>query len=374
MDKKIKVAQIIGKAGNGGVEAYIFNYFKALDKDKFQFDFYVCGESKIIDKQYVETNCGKIYNSPNITNVFSYIKFLCYKFKENKYDIVQSNLNTLSFISLYAAKKAGIKIRIANSLSTSNKKEYLRNLIKIFLKLFSKTFATDYFACSILSAKWMFGTNIINSKNFYLVRNAIPFDDYTYNEKLRNEVRKKLNLNNKFVIGTVGRLEKQKNQIFLIDIFHKLKELDSNSKLVIIGEGKLKNELIRKISKFGLTNDVLILDSSATGVGKEMAKYYNSFDVFVLPSLYEGLPTVGIEAQINGLPCFFADNITRETQISNNAFFESLNDVPSLRAYHILNEKVFSRESLIMNKSDFDISNAVKMLEQIYKNLKENRL
>ena len=369
--KKIKVAQIIGNAGNGGVETYIYNYFKTIDKNKFQFDFFVCGDSKIIDKDFIERNGCKIFDTPKITSIFSYLRFLRVHFKNNRYDIVQANLNTLSFVPLFAAKKEGIKIRIANSLSTSNKKEGLRNFIKKILKFFAKTFATNYFACSIFAGKRMFGDDIVDSKDFFLVRNAIPLNNYAFDNSKRNEIRKRLNLGDEFVIGTVGRLEKQKNQIFLIDIFYELKQKHSNAKLIIIGEGSLKDELLKKIAKFKLEKDVLILESSVTGVGKEMANFYNVFDVFVLPSLYEGLPTVGIEAQANGLPCFFSDNVTKETIIADNVHFKSLTCSPLSWADDILNCLDYKNRNSIIKNSDFNITNASIFLENIYVNLVE---
>ena len=370
-DKKIKVAQIIGKAGNGGVEAYIFNYFKTIDKNKFGFDFFVCGDSKIIDRDFVEQNGCKIFDMPEITSIFSYLRFLRTHFKNDQYDIVQANLNTLSFIPLYAAKKEGVKIRIANSLSTSSKKDGLRNFIKKILKLFAKAFATNYFACSNFAGKWMFGNDIVGKNNYFLVRNAIPLNNYKFDNSKRNEIRKRLNLGDEFVVGTVGRLEKQKNQIFLINIFYELKQKHSNAKLIIIGEGSLKNELIKTIKTFNLEKDVLILDSSVTGVGKEMANFYNVFDVFVLPSLYEGLPTVGLEAQANGLPCFFSDNITKETTITDKVHFKSLTSGSLSWAEDMLEYLDFKNRNLIIKNSDFDITHASIVLENIYINLVE---
>ena len=137
-NRKIKVAQIIGNAGNGGVEACILNYYKAIDRDKIQFDFFVSQTSDLVDPKVINELDGNVIITPKYTHLFKYIKFLKKAFKENKYDIVHSNLNSLSVFPLFAAKLTGIKVRIAHSHSTTNKKEFLRNLIKNFLKHFSK--------------------------------------------------------------------------------------------------------------------------------------------------------------------------------------------------------------------------------------------
>ena len=186
----ILVAQIIGKALNGGVEACIWNYYKAIDKEKVQFHFFVENTSAIIDKEKIEKLGGKIIVTPKYTHIFKYIKFLIKTFKNNKYDIVHSNLNALSVFPLFAAKLAGIKVRIAHSHSTTNKKEFLRNLIKNFLKLFSKTFATDYFACSELAGRWLFGKKAFNSGKVFIVNNAIDLDKFKFDCEKRAEIRK----------------------------------------------------------------------------------------------------------------------------------------------------------------------------------------
>ncbi len=365
-NNKIKIAQIIGRTINGGVENLIMNYYQAIDRDNIQFDFLVESESKIINKASVENLGGNIVIIPPCKNVITYQKQLIKIFKEKRYDIVQANINSLSVFPLRAAKKAGIKIRISNSLSTSNKSEVLRNLIKIILKQFSKRYATHYFACSNLAGKWLYGSQIEKDDKFYKIPNAINEEKYFYSEQFRKELLKKHNLQGKLIFGTIGRLENQKNQSFLIDVFKEIYKKNESTQLIIIGDGGLEFQLREKIHNYNLDSSVLILTSNEVGVRGSALKYYSLFDVFVLPSLYEGLPTVGVEAQVNGLPCYFSTEITEETRITNRAHFISLDKEPEYWAEAILNgvnerikEKVFIE--------DYDIKSQAETLMILYK-------
>ena len=362
----IRIAQIIGRTLNGGVENYVLNYYLSIDKSKFQFDFFIEHESLIINRQLIEKLGGKIFIIPSIKNIFSYNSKLKSIFKQNKYSIVQANNNSLSVISLRIAKKCNIPIRIANSLSTSNKNEFVRNIVKNILKKFSKRYATHYFACSNLAGQWLFGKNIIYNKNYYLVHNAVDIKKFIYSENKRIELKKKHNLENRFVVGTIGRLENQKNHKYLLDIFSYLHKNDSRYFLIIIGDGKLYGDLISKAKSLNINEDMLILTSKDVGVRGTAALYYNLFDIFVLTSLYEGLPTVGIEAQINGLPCLFASTITDETKVNDNVQFLDINedDIPQWVDEITCNIKKRCVRS--DNLLSFDISNEVIALENLY--------
>ena len=360
MDKKIKVAQIIGKGKNGGVEACILNYYKAIDRNLIEFHFFLENTSDIINEEIVSKLNGKIILTPKYTSLIKYIKFLKKTFSDNNYDIVHSNLNSLSVFPLFAAWLAGIKIRIAHSHSTTNKKEVLRNIIKNFLKLFSKVFANRYFACSELAGIWLFGKKTFKNGKVFIINNAIDINRFKFNFDLRREVRQELGISNDTILlGNIGRLCKQKNQFFLLEI---LKELDlSKFKLLILGQGELKNSLLDFAKKNDISNNVIFVDSSPNP-----EKFYNAFDVFLLPSLYEGLPVSGIEAQINSLPCFFSDCITKEVKIYDEVIFLSIRDgvynwCNSISKCTVLNNRVYN---IINNK--FDINSAAKVLENIY--------
>lgn len=373
MQQKIKIAQVIGRTINGGVENYIFNYYSCIDRNRFQFDFLVENESKIINPKIIAEMGGRIIFIPSVKNIVGYKKALKRIFKENKYDIVQANINSLSYFPLKVAMKSGVKIRICNSLSTTSPKEKIRNLIKNYLKRKSKKYANYFFANSDLSATWLFGNDILLNTHYYKIKNPIHIERYVFNEAVRNELVVKHNLQGKIVFGTIGRLENQKNQMFLLDVFRELVTIDVNSFLIIIGDGCLQQQLINKAKSYGLEKNVLILTSKDVGVGGLASHYYSLFDCFILPSLYEGLPTVGIEAQINGLPCFFSDSITSETKISNKTFFLSLKLSAAAWAKCIYDNFRFDRTKTEIFE-DYDVLKTVKKLEMAYESMiKENQ-
>ena len=318
----IKVAQIMGKYHGGGVESIIFNYYNHLDHNQVQFDFIFDKDSSNIPKKIIKQLNGNIIFVPSYTKLFHYIKTLTKLFKTNNYNIVHSNINTLSLFPLYAAKKAGVPIRIAHSHSTSNKKEHFRNLIKNTLRPFSKIYATHYFACGELAGRYQFGNRAFNSQKVTIIPNAIDFDKFQFNEQARNEIRKKFNISkDTLVIGHIGRFNTQKNHTFIIDIFHELHNHNENSILMLAGSGPLENSIKNKVKKLHLENNVIFL-----GQCNYAHRLYSALDVFILPSLYEGLPVVGIEAQANGLPCVFSDSITKDVSFIKNNVFLSLKD------------------------------------------------
>ena len=356
-DKKIKVAQIIGKAVNGGVEACILNYYKAIDRNLIEFHFFVENTSDLINEKVIG---GKVIITPKYTNLFKYIKFLKKTFKDNKYNIVHSNLNSLSVFPLFAAKLAGVKVRIAHSHSTTNKKEFVRNLVKNFLKHFSKLFANEYFACSELAGIWLFGKRTFKKGKVFIVHNAIDTERFKFNKELRNSTRKEYGITDDIILlGNVGRLCGQKNQTFLLDL---LSQLDLKKyKLLILGQGELKNHLVEHAKKVGVYNNVIFVDKST-----QPEKFYNAFDMFLLPSLYEGLPVSGVEAQFNGLPCIFSDNVTVECKISDKTYFRKLEKLPTSWIELITTYSNLGERTMSIKKVDYDINDVASALENKY--------
>lgn len=319
MEKVIRVAQIVGQGNTGGVEACILSYYRNIDKSKVQFDFFVENTGPIIDRHQIESMGGKIVFVPSYKNPLKYMRVLSKLFKEGHYDIVHSNMNTLSVFTLRAAKKAGVKIRIAHSHSAvnkANKKEFVRTLAKNVLRPFSRTYATHYFACSELAGRWLFGDKAFDEGKVTIVHNAIELWRFAYNPSTRDMMRKELDIDDRFVVGHVGRFMRQKNQTFLLEIFLKILEQNPNSVLLLLGEGPLQQDLIDKCKELHIRDKVIF-----AGVHKHPERYYQAMDCFLLPSLYEGLPVSGMEAQINGLNCYFSSNITREAKINDNVTF-----------------------------------------------------
>lgn len=316
---RIRVAQVIGFAAEGGVESMIMNLYRNIDRSKVQFDFFVECSSKIIRPDKIEEMGGKVVYIPKLKKLILNDRPLVKLLKEGKYDICHANKTTLNFFYLKAAKKAGIKVRISHAHSTTSGKEKIRDLAKKILRLFSKKNATHYFACGEKSGRWMFGNKIFDEGKVYIVNNAIELERFKYNQELRDAMRKELEIENKFVVGHVGRFLTQKNHTFLIDIFFEIQKKRPDSVLLLIGDGPLHQEMVEKTRTLKINHKVIF-----AGVHKHPERYYQAMDCFVMPSLYEGLPVVGIETQANGLDCFLSDSITREVKVNENVEFLSI--------------------------------------------------
>lgn len=364
-NEPIRVAQIMGKWIGGGVESVVMNYYRHIDRTKIQFDFICDEDSTNIPYEEIEKLGGRVILIPPYQKLFKYHNKLKKILKDGNYKIVHSHINTLSIFSLFAAKCAGVPVRIAHSHSTTNKKEKKKNLLKQALRPFSKEFATDYMCCSELAGRWLFGNKEYDKGNVYLLNNAIDLGKFKYDEKIRSEKRKKLNISNDtLVIGHVGRFVEQKNHRFLIDIFNEIHKQNSNSILLLAGQGPLMEEIKSKVESLGLEKFVIFL-----GQIDDADKLYQAIDIFVLPSLYEGLPVVGVEAQATGLLCELSSNMTKETKILDTTRFISLDKSAKEWASIILDDySKFKRYDTTadITKSNFNIKKETIKLENKY--------
>lgn len=371
MTEPIRVAHVIGNWLGGGVESVVMNYYRNIDRNKVQFDF-LCSESSTdIPYEEIEKLGGRVFIVPNYTKVVKYQKELQKIFKENNYKIVHSHISTMSVFPLRAAKKAGVPIRIAHSHSTTNKKEKKKNLLKQVLRPFSKVYATDYMCCSELAGRWLFCNKEYDKGNVYLLNNAIDLDKFKFDEKVRKTKRKALGIgDDTFVIGHIGRFVEQKNHRFLIDIFNEIHKKNSNSLLLLVGQGPLKKEIENKVKELKLNDSVRFL-----GQRNDVNELYQAFDVFLLPSLYEGLPVVGVEAQATGLLCELSNDMTKETKVLDTTRFISLNTSAEEWATIILDDySRFKRHDTTyeITKKNFNIKNETSKLENEYSELLTN--
>ena len=272
-------------------------------------------------------------------------------------------MNALSIFPLMAAKKAGIKVRIAHSHSTANRKEWKKTLVKNMLRPFSKVYATHLFACSQLAGEWLFGRKTQSKGKVTIINNAIDFERFVYNESERNKIRQEYKITDKFVIGHVGRFMQQKNHKFLIDVFKELKNHRDDCVLFLIGEGELSESLHDYVSKLDLTDSVIF-----AGARSDVEKFYNAFDCFVLPSLYEGLGLVLVEAQASGLKCLASNSIPNESNISGKVKFLKLNNQIWVdEILKLVNQQDLVRKS--MTCKEFNIKEEAKRLLDIYKEI-----
>lgn len=369
-EEPIRIAHIMGKWLGGGVESVVMNYYRNIDRNKVQFDFICDEDSKYIPTDEIESLGGKVILIPPYQKTFKYHKELKKVLKEGNYKIVHSHISTMSFFSLWAAKSAKVPVRIVHAHSTTNKQEKKKNLMKQVLKPFSKVFATDFFCCSELAGRWQFGDKDYDQGKVYLLNNAIDVDKFKYDEKIRKEKRKELNIKDKnLVIGHIGRLATVKNHIFLIDIFNEIYKQNKNAILLLAGDGPLKEEIQNKVKKIGLEKNVQFL-----GQRNDANELYQAMDAFVLPSLYEGLPVVGVEAQAAGLPCFLSTDMTKETKVLDSTQFISLTHDTKYWADKILKEvKTFERKdsSREITDNNFNIKKEIRKIEKQYQQLLE---
>ena len=365
MDSKpIRVLQIMGIVCAGGVESVIMNYYRKIDKSKVQFDFVVHKKPLKSFVDEAEIMGAKVYEvTPYTKNIFAFTYEIYKIIKSGHYNIVHSNMNSLSGFPLLAAWLAGARVRILHNHTTDTRAEGLRTVLKRTLRPFAKMFANKYWACSKLAAEWMYGKQAVNSGKVTIINNAIDLTKYAFNQEKRNKLRNELGLEGKFVVGHVGRFMKQKNHDFLIDIFSEVVKQKHNAVLMLIGEGPLKESISAKVSFLHLQNKVMFL-----GVRNDVADLYNAMDAFVLPSLYEGLPVVGVEVQANGLPFLCSDKVTNEILISDSIKLLSLSIGATKWTNEILSAKrtTFAETLKSMQKSGFDISNEAGKLEKMY--------
>lgn len=363
----IKVLQVGATNVLGGIEIFLHNYYKNIDRSKVKFDF-VNMYDKICFQEEYEEQGSKVYNLPNYRiHSFKYIKQLKKILKDGKYDVLHFNMNSAIFLyPLIAAKKTNVPVIIAHSHNASSDKGIIKNILHDFIKHFIPLFANYFFACSDYAGEWFFSNEIMKGNSFYIINNAINVEKFKFNEAKRIQVRKGLDIkDDEILIGHVGRFIKQKNHEFLIDIFKQIVTINKKFKLVLIGVGELKKEIEEKVQNEGIEKNVIFL-----GQRNDTNDLYQAMDIFLLPSLYEGLPLVGIEAQVAGCKCFFSDRITEKLKIKNDSEFLEIEDskiwVSKIVNYRD-NKMINDREKLDFN--EFNIKNNAKKLASLYSDL-----
>lgn len=357
--RPIRIAHIMGKMMSGGVEAMVLNYYRHIDRTQVQFDFIIDADSTIVPEEEICSLGGRVFRIAPYQKPFAYHRELVALFRREKWRIVHSHINTLSVFPLFAAKRAGVPIRIAHSHSTAGKGETARNIMKYALRPFAKLFPTHYCACSAYAGRWLFGDKLVDSGKVMLVRNAIDTSKFTFNARVREEMRKELGVEGKFVVGHVGRFMMQKNHNFLIDIFEQIHARNPNSVLLLIGEGELEESIRQQVQRLGLNKYVDFL-----GVRNDVHSILQAMDVFVLPSLYEGLPVVGVEAQASGLRMVASDTVTEEAKITDSFAFFSLQKSTAEWAEIAVQSSAISREdaSRQVHERGYDIQEAAERL------------
>lgn len=365
MERPIRVLIINYKMQCAGIESFIMNMYRNIDRSMVQFDFLVHYTQPQFYDDEIKRLGGRIYRLSirEDNNFLKYFMDLKRFFKEhNEYKIIHGHMESFGVFYLKFARDAKIPVRIAHS-HIAQKNSGLKGLVKNILNKGYKKYATSLFACSEKAGEFVFG----NKETFTIYNNAIDAKRFKYDNSIRNLVRKELGVaEDVFVIGHVGRFNTQKNHAFLIEIMKEIIKKEPNAILLLIGEGDLEKTIKQKTCELCIDNSIKFL-----GVRNDVERLYQAMDVFVMPSLFEGLPIAGVEAQTAGLKCVLSDTITKETAITSNVEFVSLNDVPKIWAKEILKWKnAYDRrdQSDLVAKAGYDIKQQAKNMQDFYLN------
>ena len=308
----MRVLQVVSVMDVGGMESYIMNLYRNLDRTQIQFDFLVHHSRRGVFEDEIEALGGHVFHTSLMDdfNLPKYLKALNRLFDEHSYSVVHGHLGSTAFFYLGAAKRKGVKARILHSHCPGHPNT-VKGYVKDFLFHFSPIYANVRLACSEPAGRYQF-----HKRDFEVVPNGIDVQRFRFNPQLRAEMRRKMGLEDAFVIGHVGRFYYEKNHLFLIRAFYEYHKSNQNAVLLLLGDGTLMEEATALVKKLDLENSVRF-----EGLVSDTAPYYQAMDVFAMPSLYEALPLAGIEAQCASLPCLFSQGVSQETRLSKNAAF-----------------------------------------------------
>lgn len=367
MEQPVKVLYFVDRLLTGGIQKFVYEHAKHMDFSKVQIDFLVLddGNDYELEEEVKKLGCT-LYKLKGIWikkngDFIQYHKALNQFFKEHHdYKVVHMHSSSKNFMVLKMAKKYGIDVRIAHSHNIGfQSKNKMKILMGDLFKKPLKKYATHYFACSKLAGKWLFGKSEVK-----IIHNAVDYQKFKFNQTKRDELRKELGLENKLVIGNVGRFSNQKNHTFLVDIFHEIHKQNEDAILMLVGIGEKEQEIRDKVKTLELMDCVKFM-----GFCKNTNELFWCMDVFLLPSLYEGLPIVGVEAQCTGLPCFMSkDVITDEVKIAENVRFIGLEKSPKEWAEIILSSDLSRRDTYEeLKDAGYFIEQTVEELQKFYR-------
>lgn len=371
MEEKTKILRIIGECKSGGTETIALNYYKNIDHDKIKMDFLFYGNNLKRFNDELEKNGDKVINVEKYSkNMIKSIKQIRDVVKKEKYDIVHAQLNTLNFFPLLGAFLGGAKIRIASNHSTANLKyEFRKSIIKYILRPTCGLMATNYAACSNFAGEWAFGRKNVKNGKVKIIHNAIDLKNFRYSNNIRMNVRKREDWEDKFIIGHVGRFVEQKNHKFIVNIFKEIHERNENARLVFIGDGELISDIKKQVNKLRLDEYVYFY-----GVRFDVNELMQGMDLFLFPSLYEGLGNVITEAQAVSLQSVVSDQVPKEIGLTEFVEFVPLNAPVEKWAESVIKyvdgyKKRDTYEDLV--NAGYEIKSAAKELEKYYLNLIE---
>lgn len=365
----MKILHIVSNLSiRSGIMSVLMNYYRNMDTKKISFEFLYFDEREITYKEEIKTLGGAFYK---IERTFNPIKL-----RNDIRDFLVKHSNEYSVVHLHEVYLIGFLIGLRSHIGrvvvhahatrfSENKLNGYRNRI---MALPNKFFPDYYFACSYDAGRKIFGKKF--NKYGQVINNAIDLNKFHRDCMIENEYRKMLDISEKFVVGHIGNFTVPKNHFFIIDIFHEIQKQRKDAVLVLVGDGERREQIENKCILLGISDKVKFL-----GVRTDVNKIMNTFDCFILPSIYEGLGIVLIEAQATGIPCVFSDVVPREANIlkeSNQIL--NINDSASIWASAVLESNEIARDNISndIRKAGYDIVIEAKKLEEIYKNMQED--
>ncbi len=365
-----RILQVLGRLNRGGAENMVMNLYRAVDREKVQFDFIIHTDKHCDFTDEVLSLGGRIYSAPryNVKNHFAYKKWWNKFFSEHpEYKVIHGHMYSIASIYLKIAKKYGL-MTISHSHSSSAKSG-IAGKVRLLTQRPLRNIPDWLFACSGLAGEWLYGKDVKKRENYVLLQNAIDTDKYVYNSETEKEVRTEFNLGEKFVVGHVGRIFAPKNHRYLLQVFGEIKKQKPDAHLMIVGTGPMEDKVKGWVKEFGIEDSVTM-----TGVRSDVNCVMQSFNCFVFPSLYEGLPVTVVEAQTASLPCFVSDTVTDEVCLTELVTMLSIEKAPKEWADIILEKTAsFNRtdtKQLIID-AGYDIATTAEWLQEFY--LKEGK-
>ena len=360
----IRVLQVVTIMNRGGLETMLMNYYRKIDRSKIQFDFMVHRSERGHYDDEIEKLGGKIYRMIPIRpgNYHKYFGQLDKFFREHKeYKVIHSHMNENSAFVLKAAKKANIPCRIAHNHVAGLGFDY-KFPFRVYARLNLKNNVSDKFACSDEAAKWLFGKASLENGEVTILKNGVDLDNFKYDKNIRKEMRKKLNVDKKLVLGHVGRFSPSKNHKFLIDVFNEICKERQDVVLLLVGDGEERKNIELRVNQLGLSEKVKFL-----GLRNDIYNLMQAMDIFIFPSFFEALPVVLVEAQATGLKCIVSTGVPREANILGNVEFLDLNaGEEKWRQVILKSDYTRNYDKKIIEKSGYDINDNIELLTNFY--------
>ena len=368
---KIRIVHTI-PMGAGGISNLTLTINERIDRNRFEFDYLVFRNKK----EFCELRAEKL-GSPKLIVDVSNIRNPIIKsikkilgtaklLKNENIEIIHIDASTpYDVILAVAAKMAGVKHIIFHAHNDNYERSLtLRNIMQPLFRLLIPITITDYIAISEQAAKFMFPNKITSNHEYYLIKNGIPVDNFIFNKKIRDDYRAKYELEDKFVVGNIGRFVYQKNHKFLIDVFCELLEIKNNALLILIGTGNLEDEIKNYVSSKKIKEKVIFWGNT-----EDVPNLLQMMDLFIFPSHFEGLGMAAIEAQASGLPTICSDVLPNEINITDNLLKLNLNLSPrewAERSYEFYLESERRNNSDAVTVAGYNLDETVLKLEQLY--------